>query len=131
MKKLLALLLAIVLCFTLCACGGTQKMKNAVIGTWIREYEFNGTNYTTTIQIFKGGTGTFDTKEDGKRDYLAETLGGVSVPDSITWEIVDNVLNIYIEDSGTNIGFIYTDEKDETLQSVDGTKIYLRANETN
>ena len=51
------------------------------------------------------------------------------------WEIVDDVLNIYIEDSGinmgTNMGFIYSDEKDETLQSVDGTKIYLRANETN
>lgn len=37
MKRILALLLAMAMVFSLCACGGNQKDKDNLIGTWERE----------------------------------------------------------------------------------------------
>ena len=146
MKKVLSLILALVMCLSLCACGGTsngteptiteptitepteKELKDLVVGTWIREYTFDGKSFVTTINIYKGGTGTFQTEDDYS---ITDYIGGEEVPDSTTWEIVDDVLNIEIAGDGlftdnTIMGFVYSNEEAETLQTVDGTKTYYR-----
>ena len=153
MKKVLSLILALVICLSLCACGGTtnstepsttepaitepsatepieKELKELVIGTWVREYEYNDTYYVTTINIYKGGTGTFGTVET-EDDYktLVTNDPFQTTPSKTTWETQDDILNISIDDGffGTTVmGFTYQNEDQETLQSVDGTKTYLR-----
>lgn len=58
MKKLIALLVVLVLCLSLCACSGKSDVKVALQGTWVanwtamgqqisRYYSFKGDSYTT------------------------------------------------------------------------------------
>lgn len=153
MKKALSLLLALVMCLSLCACGGTtngteptitesaktdptitepaeKELKDLVIGTWVREYEYNGKYFVTTINVYKGGTGTFRTVEtDADYETPVEKEQEGATPTKTTWEINDDVLNITTAPDlfgSTIMGFIYQNEDQETLQTVDGTKTYLR-----
>lgn len=126
MKKYIALLLVAVMCLSFVACGENKSLKDEVVGTWIREYTFNNKYYVTTIEIFPGGTGTFQTKEtdDDWKNPLGEEL-----PANTTWEIKDDIINITIKDSmfGDSVtGYVYSSEEKETLQTVDGERVYYR-----
>ena len=133
MKKALSLILALALCLSLCACGSSISLdsteafslKDAVIGTWVYNYQLKesatlvgqaGDNYSKTIELYKGGTGRVYWKN--------ETSGKDSSNVSLTWEIVDDVVNITysIADSESAEGFEYNIEAD-TLTKVDGSAI--------
>jgi len=93
MKKVLSMILAFVLCLSLCACGkngGTDssaesqslEVKDYVIGTWERCFtNSKGQNVKQTIEIYKGGTGKFLIYSDREYSYVAN------------WEIKDDILN--------------------------------------
>ena len=80
MKRLSALLLTIVMCLSLAACGGNNDdVRDALQGTWVAEWTFQGVNIRKYI-MFKGNsyttggtrgskdmeqdTGTFEVKSD-------------------------------------------------------------------
>lgn len=84
MKKILALLLAVVLCFSLCACGGKSgvlKEKNLINIEWygILNHTVNGPSY---INFEKDGTGSFV--------YYKNNNSLIN----FTWTIVDNTVKI-------------------------------------
>lgn len=97
MKKIIALLLVAVLCFSLVACGGgddTQisnnassepdvtELKDYAIGTWERSFTTStGENIKQVMEIYKGGTGKFFIYSNNDGTFPA------------TWEIQDDVLN--------------------------------------
>lgn len=124
MKKLIPLLLAAVMLFSLCACGmGKPKMTpENVIGTWVYTQgdlsKLAGEN-TLSLEIYRGGT--------AKQAYEGNTFS------SFTWEISKDdagVMNL-ISDGFLGIGSGitgFTIEKNSNgvleLHSVDG-KIIL------
>lgn len=63
MKKYIALVLALVMCLSLCACGGTQTSSedsnNMLVGTWTCKREAGQDNvslaHTKTIELYEGG----------------------------------------------------------------------------
>lgn len=139
MKKFVALFLAIIMCLSFVACSNDcnvdndtvpqKELKDMVIGTWIREYTFNNKYYVTTIEIFPGGTGTFQTKET---DDDWNNPQGEELPDNTTWEIKDDIINITIKDFmfGDSVtGYVYSSEEKETLQTVDGERVFYRKSE--
>lgn len=133
MKKALSLILALVLCLSLCACGTTNgdntlDVKDAVIGTWKCYYELTkdsppdnkaGDTYSQTIELYKGGT--------GKIYWYNETRNHEGNDYSLTWEIEDGVVNITYGIFGFNSyeGLEYDFETD-TLTMIDGSKVFDR-----
>ena len=93
MKKTVSLILALMMCLSLCACGGNgdtntpaesqpAELKDSVLGTWERKFTTSeGQNVKQIIEIYKGGTGKFLIYSDGESSYQA------------SWEIKDDVLN--------------------------------------
>lgn len=79
MKKIIVVLLILVMCIPLVACGGNEdEIQNALQGSWVAEwtaygqsisrtYTFKGNNYTTSgITVFGSKdvkTGTFEVKD--------------------------------------------------------------------
>ena len=128
MKKIIALLLAIVMCLSMCACGTTGKnMKDSIVGTWKYYYELTeasvyyenvGDKCVQTIELYKGGT--------GRIYWYNETADheGSNVP--LTWEIKDDIVNITY-DIGVvcNKGYEYDYETDK-LKTVDGSRVFER-----
>ena len=104
MKKVSALLLAVVMCFSLVACGGNNDdVRDALQGTWVAQWTmqghkisryitFKGDSYTTGGTLASGDmapkTGTFEVKsgtihmvpDDGSaewdRDYTYNKSSG-------------------------------------------------------
>ena len=81
MKKGISLVLALVMCLSLCACGGGNKdnVRHALQGSWVvkvsmlgetisRYCTFNGNKYTASSvydsRKFATDTGTFEVRED-------------------------------------------------------------------
>jgi len=66
MKKIIALLLVAVMCFSLTACGGDKEDKNEanLVGKWTGTYR-DGTAYTMILN--EDGTGTLES-EYGKNE---------------------------------------------------------------
>lgn len=128
MKKVLALLLAMVLVLSLAACGGQQGLKSEdCIGTWVNSYKLTehslggdaGDDFNNTIELYKGGT--------GRISWNNETTGENHGDISLKWEIADDIINIDYEDNfGNNtLGLEYNKEK-EALVSVDGKNTFKR-----
>ena len=94
MKKIIAILLLIVVCFSFCACG---NVKNALQGSWIakwsvmdtelsRYYTFKGNTYTT------GGTAMF-----GELDVVTGT-----------YEIKDSTIHLIPDDGSEGGDLVYS-----------------------
>lgn len=99
MKKVIALLLAGLLCFTLCACGGddgTLKEKTLIENEWCGLLDFT-TRGQRTVKFEKGGVGSFVYPEANN-----ET-------EAFTWSINDNTVNITVN-STDPFGEAYTTE---------------------
>lgn len=93
MKKIFALLLAVVMCLSFAACSGGEKqntMDELLIGTWSCEREAGQDNVTQdsvyTIELYKGGSCYKYSlgKEDGKK---YNNVSG-------TWSVDDDILTI-------------------------------------
>ena len=133
MKKYIALVLALMMCLSLCACGTTSSenaldVKDAVIGTWKCYYELTedsppvnkaGDTYSQTIELYKGGT--------GKIYWYNETRNHDGINFSLTWEIEDGVVNIAYGVFGIDSyeGLEYNFETD-TLTKIDGGRVFYR-----
>ena len=145
MKRIIALLLASLMCLSLCACATADvtvettqdtietvdmvDIKDAVIGTWKRYYELTkddvfglekaGDRCVQTIEFYKGGT--------GKISWNNITSNVNSGTYSVTWEINDDVVNLTYTTKITTVinGYEYNCETD-TLTSVDGSKTFDR-----
>ena len=100
MKKIIALLLAVVLCFALVACGGSAKTEEMLIGTWTCEREAGQDNVeqatTYTLELYQGGTCYKYNlgKENGKK-YNNHTG---------TWSVEGDILTITL--SKATLGFV-------------------------
>lgn len=92
MKQIISLLLALIMCLSLCACAGeetepTLEMKDYVLGTWERNFTSSeGDDVRQVMEVYKGGTGKFFiyTVEKGLEKNGSFQAG---------WEIRDDVLN--------------------------------------
>ncbi len=100
MKKALALLLALVMCLSLVACGentnnSTADVSEIVIGDWSGEYESQykvkyggkdvniGDTMTLTVSIFKGGA---------MQIHRYDNDTGAEITWSGTWEETDGII---------------------------------------
>lgn len=117
MKKAISLILAIIMCLSLCACGGgndTPETEEQVVGTW--EWKTLGEqgpiNGVTHMELYEGGTGKGTNSSMSESSYYP-----------ITWEIKGDVINITASDTPT-IGVKLEDGK---LVAVDGTVTYTRS----
>ena len=80
MKKLVALLLAAVLCLSLIACGEDKSLKDEVVGTWVYVHiDKSGREVEQVLSIYKGGTAEFNSS--------------AGVHNEGRWKIEDGVLN--------------------------------------
>ncbi len=80
MKKIIALFLVAVLCFSFAACGENKSLKDEVVGTWVREFTGeNGKKIQQVLEIYEGGTGELN------------STGGYHYEGK--WNIEDDVLN--------------------------------------
>ena len=102
MKRIIFLLLALVMCLSLCACGGndapstpeapeatekTLETKDYVIGTWERNFTTSeDEDVRQVMEVYKGGTGKF---------FIYTVHNGLEKNGSFeaSWEIRDDVLN--------------------------------------
>lgn len=127
MKKILSLLLALTMVFSLCACGGTSNqtsstsnndvsssekdIKDAYIGVWENIGDTSSDDrYVHQFKVYKGGS--------GERIILDEDVSEpIVLP--FTWEITDDVFNMILTDFGeTNkMGFVM---ENDILTSVNG-----------
>ena len=147
MKKVFALIMALVLVLSLVACGGgTTESKDegksgasveeAVIGDWAGDYTYNGGtkihggkpkeefiddghSVTTTLSIYKGGSMQFT---------LHSNVTGFETSISGKWELSDDVLVItYTYSKEETCGFeVDTNSTPNTL-TTQGTNIYFPA----
>lgn len=101
MKKAISLILALVLCLSLCACGDNKELEK-YYGTyeWEIAYMASVADYVSakeTITISKNGTGTFCVVCTKDSQYI--TADTVLAEGTISWEEVDGY--IVITSSGT------------------------------
>jgi len=124
MKKIIALLLVAVMCFSLTACGGDKETSNN------REPQTNSSetqqetdkveeNNEATINIagtWVSNAGTLTINEDGtgKLDTFFE--------DDFTWEVKDNALITMGEDGGFTYEVIVENETISILEPLNGWK---------
>lgn len=129
MKKLFALLLALVMSISLVACGGggdtkntnnttsqpdVTELKDYAIGTWERSFTAStGENIKQVMEIYKGGTGKFIIYSNNDGEFSA------------TWEIQDDVLNFtYSSPVTATYGFtLDTEDGLLTLTRVDDSSV--------
>ena len=134
MKKILALILAIVISVSLCACSqddvtktdtNTDSIRADLIGTWERGPYSYSEYYThwqdqdwyakyeckDTIEFLKDGTGTHNVIADPQ-----DSMGDYENDDyTLTWEIENNKVMIKFEYPGFE--FEYSEENGETCLS--------------
>lgn len=120
MKKLLAFILIIAMCFAISACQSEvtgESLEDAVIGTWARDpYETDSYDAVYEYyEIYRGGTGQHIIIQEKYGEKEKSTL-------ALTWEVKDNVVNIdfeylYFSADKTIVGFTY-DEETNTLTSM-------------
>ena len=87
MKKAITLILAFVLCLSLCACGGEKATFNDYSGKWVRE---EWTNTTTgavvNVTIYLYEDGTFKEETNNSIDGYEEHQG--------TWDIKKDTIEL-------------------------------------
>ena len=88
MKKLLSILLALTLVFTLAACGGNPNEKN-IVGVWHVVDEETETDYGLGIEFTKDGLVRYGLTEDmfGDDEDIDEALAGLDMLMTIEYEI--------------------------------------------
>ena len=139
MKKVVVLILAVVICVALVACGGkieaqsennvsqitssvvadsseqdVIELKDYAIGTWERHFTTSdGEEVTQVMEIYKGGTGKFIIYSNNDGTFHA------------TWETQDDVLNFtYSSPVTATYGFILdADSEVITLTRVDDSTV--------
>ena len=132
MKKLLALLLAAAMCFSLVACGG--KVEDAVIGDWTGDFVYGSTTIhangnsdmcleaghkaTTTLSIYNGGAMQFVVRSN-------ET--GFETKNSGTWEVSDGVLVITYSNWGGDkvLSFVVDADSTPNTLTIQGSNVYF------
>jgi len=128
MKKFLMILMALVMCLTLCACGdeaaapaetAAPEQNEApdgaqFIGTWDwKDFDEQGpSNGVTHLELYEGGTGKGTNSSMNEGSYYP-----------VTWEVNSDVINITASDTPT-VGMKLQDGK---LVAVDGTFSYTKA----
>lgn len=110
MKKALSLILALVLCLGLCACGGNanelSSEEQSVIGEWINQ------SSGMDLVLTPSGRGLQLNSED--------------VGDTITWEIYDGMLYVYREVGMVSAASDRYIISGENLLDSDGDTIYTK-----
>ena len=140
MKKTISLLLALVLCLSLCACGEDKPTTNApetvateptpvglttdmVVGEWILESGncfaiFASSNPTICVKmnIVKGGEVEVFKEIDGTTYSIMD------------WEIVDGVLKIssQADFTGTGVSSIFELDGEKLVSADRGTSVFVR-----
>ena len=94
MKKAIAVLLVLVLCLSLCACGGKKTGDRAVIGTW--ETDPSSNSYVLVIEEDKTGS---------------LTLSDKVTPFTWTYDKDSHTLTLSLE-TGTQLTLAYIEESD-------------------
>ena len=105
MKRILALILTLVMCFGLCACGSSSKF----VGTYVYKMSW----FTYTIVIEPNGKGTFNTK-------LTDS-GDVVQTGTVTWVVDDNYISVTETPTWTESGqeiFSSTDVHTSTYELI-------------
>lgn len=113
MKKIIALLLALVLCFSLCACGG--KVDTAAVTS-----ELNGSSWAS---IFDQNNYTVWTFDYGIVASLS-IVGGFEATEQGTFEVHDDVISLIWDDPdcGRSKELYYTFENNELKVYTDKDK---------
>lgn len=107
MKKILSIILVMVMCLSLCACGSkTDKIKDAMQGTWVAEWTAIGKNISR-YYTFKGNK--YTTGGDAALGELATETG--------TFEITDSVIKFTPDDNSEHkdIEYSYNEETGEII----------------
>ena len=113
MKKIIALLLTLVLCLSICACGGddgTLKEKTLIENEWCGLLDFT-TRGQRTVKFEKGGVGSFVYPEANN-----ET-------ESFTWSINDNIVNITVNSTDPFGGAYTTEDTYEYIKTENSTQL--------
>ena len=115
MKKLLALLMVVVLCISLSACGSTGSTQRALtdeelkyVGTWNAVYN----DKFLTLRLYDDGVAMYDSSDIDKNVMGYGEYG--------TWEIRENHVIYYYNTMGTS-SYIAYEIDGELLKRPDGT----------
>ena len=119
MKKALSLILALVMCLSLCACGGNKATLKDYSGKWVREEWTNtktGAVVNVTVHLYEDGTYKEEVNNsiDGYQEYQG------------TWEIEKDtiVLNALKIVEGTDT--LNFDENGNIMEGItDTTKLTI------
>ena len=128
MKKTLSLILALILCLSLCACGTTSTSQ--FVGTYEDKYSiteyYSGWGYnnlthqiscTEVLTLNDGGTGTFETTATSSGEYYQ--VGDVIEKGTVKWTDEGDYITI------TFSGFRYNkDYGNNTTKPIDRTSTY-------
>lgn len=110
MKKVVALILVLVMCLSLCAC---TKVEDAVVGTW--GYDIEDRDNARFMTIYPGGSGELEFRYSYYPAYH-----------DLAWEVTDGVFNVIdLENNNRIEGFTY-DAKNDTLTSMANGRVYER-----
>lgn len=101
MKKIIALLLAILTCAALVSCGKKNKEKNEIVGEWVTE------NEDFVIVFNKDGTGT--DPDGGKISWKYKRSEGKYI---VTFHTYDTELDVFIKTDRDGKDFITVRKKE-------------------
>ena len=138
-KRLVALLMASVMMFTMIGCSDPNNadeteetsvdIEQVVVGTWICEWVVSasedngfmvqGDEMTLTIELYRGGTGSIDWYNSRRHEHSEYSL---------SWEAADDdLINIDISTySNTSRRGLEYDADEDTLSYVDGSHTLTR-----
>ena len=105
MKKILSIILVMLMCMSLCACGSkTDKVEKSLQGSWVAEWRVAG-NPIGRYYIFKGDT--FTTGRVTANGETNKTTG--------TYEITDSVIQFTSDDGSESkeLEYSYNEETGE------------------
>lgn len=106
MKKVISLLLALVMCLSMCACGvnNTETSNNSqnkkYVGIYENEYSVGSfaVFYTVSLELLPDGTGTYTgiaTKVDASQCTIGLEEGDVVRKGTVDWEVSDDYIVIH------------------------------------
>ena len=116
MKKAISLLLALVMCLSLCACGGNKATLKDYSGKWVREEWTNTkTGAVVNVTVYLYEDGTFKEESNNSIDGYKECQG--------TWKIEKDtiVLNTLKIVKGTIKDTLTYDENGNVREGITAT----------
>ena len=117
MKKIIALLLSGLLCFSLCACGGnsdTLNEKTLIENEWCGLLDFTNRGQRV-VKFEKGGVGSFVYPEANNQT------------EEFTWSINDNIVNITVNSTDPFGGSYTTENTYEYIKTENSTQLKSKA----